>query len=164
MATNRFTLAEPITPVEAAPTASGRALEEFLILLEANLTKTPTLLKFVQEGRFIPSTVFTTSVISLCTDALDGSVDLTSDCLILSDLIRLYSFNFFGDTTKVYQIFKSILNANRTAGGNRQPLYKSAVDDFYFQDAEQLNTFLNDNELLLVIYIVSLVTLIVSED
>lgn len=141
-------------------TSESRTLEEFLILIHSHLDKVPTLTAYVENSNLIPSTVFTSAVISKTAEALNGSVDLTSDCLIMSDLLRLYSSNFYGNIETFIAVITDIIKSGRTASGNAQPIYRSAVEDFYFQDIGQLSTFINDNELLVVIYVVTLISFI----
>lgn len=155
---------ESMTFTNTAHTSVSRELEELLLLLHEHFSKVPTLVKFVKERSLIPSTLFTSASISACVEALDGSVDLTSDCIIFSDLTRLYSFNYFSDTEGFYSIIRNILMSGRTLSNNKQPLYKSATNDFYFSDSEQLRNFLLDNELLIVIYVVSMIEMILGED
>lgn len=148
---------------EAITTTNTRDLEEFLILIQAHLSSVPALTSYVKNANIVPSMAFTGATISKTVEALNGSVDLTSDCIILSDLLKVYSYNFFNDAYKVLQLVCNIIRSGRTYSSGAKPLYKTAIDDFYFEDSNQLAEFLNNNELLVVVYIVSLINFIFTE-
>jgi len=134
--------------------------DNILALLEQQKDNFHALAEFVKSKDIKPSRIFLPQTLKVLDAEFSVREDLILDCIDYLDVIKIYSISVYGDSESYLEEIKRTIVENRTANSNATILAQDALDDFMFTSKEEATTFLNNNKLLIALYLYSLVNLI----
>lgn len=140
----------------------GLAFEEILILLDAQKDKFNTIVNLIESKSIVPGTVFTSYSIKEISTFINENTILAVECLNVLDILRLYSFNYYGNSSIVIDSIVDTIVSNRTSSHEAKVLYKDFSSEFYFDSRENFIEFIRNNSLFISIYMVSVVLFLLS--
>lgn len=130
-----------------------------LTLLEQQYENFPALHKLMQTRALTPSVVFLPQSLKALDTDLSQNQDLVLDCLTYLDMVRIYSLVVYGDCESFLASVVRVIVSGRTAANHQLIIAKDALDDFLFTSEDETVQFLQNNQLIVAIYLFSLVKL-----
>lgn len=122
-----------------------------------------SLKSFIISRDIRPSTIFLPQTIKQIDSELSLRTDLLLECFDFLDIVKIYSLLLYSDERYfINKVIKLIVDT-RTVNNINFTVGKESVDDFIFKSKEEANDFLENNKLLLSIYLSSLLLLIFFE-
>lgn len=163
--TNRFDTPGTRRPVvkrdsnsTAQPTSSSDR-EKMLVFLNDRATSFPFLDSFVKTKYITPGVFFLPQTLKVVDNDLSYNQELISDALGYLDIVKIYSAIVYGDLEHFSNEVIKTAVSNRVIGDSSLTLANAAVDDYTFTSQSAAVEFLNNNPLVLSIYIYALVQL-----
>jgi len=131
-----------------------------LLLLQQQTENFPELSAFVKGKDIKPSVLFLPQTLKLIDNEFDFRNNLVYECLDYLDIVKFYSMTIYGDPESFLSNIKNLIVENRTVNNSSHVLSRTSLDDLTFKSKEEALEFLDNNKLLLSIYLFSLVSLI----
>lgn len=138
--------------------------ENIIALLATQKDNHIHLAEFVKSKSMKPAMVFLPQTMKMVDAELSNKEDLIMDCINFLDAIKIYSLSVYGDSECYLERIKHFLVENRTVNSINHSLAKDALDDFIFAKREDTMSFLDNNKLLLAIYVYSLINFILYSE
>lgn len=134
--------------------------DDILTLLEQQRENFSQLHSLVKSKDIKPAVVFLPQTLKLLDQELTSKSDLILDCLNYLDVVKIYSISVYGDPDTYLNSIMKVIVKNRSVINLNYSIAKDAVDDFIFAKSEEAHEFLENNKLLLAIYLYSLIEFI----
>lgn len=131
-----------------------------LLLLQQQTENFPELSTFVKSKDIKPSVLFLPQTLKMIDSEFDYRTNLVYECLDYIDIVKFYSMTIYGDPESFLTNVKNLIVENRTVNNSSHVLSRNSLDDLTFKSKEEALEFLDNNKLLLSIYLFSLVSLI----
>lgn len=131
-----------------------------LLLLQQQAENFSELSAFVRTKDIKPSILFLPQTLKLIDNEFDFRSNLVYECLDYIDIVKFYSMTIYGDPESFLNNVKKLIVENRTVNNSNHVLSRNTLDDLTFKSKEEALEFLDNNKLLLSIYLFSLVSLI----
>jgi hypothetical protein len=160
---NRFgNTSSKASPLPVATTEELPVNElDMLSLLDQQKENFPALLGYVQAKNMTPALVFLPQTLKQIDAEFNINNQLLYECLSYIDVVKTYSLVVYRDADFFTDRMMNLLVDNRTVDSLNNCLSREIIDDFLFNKKEEALEFLNNNKVVLAIYIYSLVYLIV---
>jgi len=134
--------------------------DTMLALLETQRENFYSLAEFIKTRDLRPSRIFLPQTLKMIDAEFNAREDLISDCIDYLDVVKIYSITIYGDGESFLEEIKQNIINNRTVSDYNGVLSKEILDDFIFNSKEEAKHFLDNNKLLVALYLYSLVNLI----
>lgn len=165
MLNNRFSMQEEktgpyIAPVFSENKAPVQGALEALTLLEQQIDNFDSLQAFITTYNITPGMIFLPQTLQIIDKEIASDSSFIVEALSFLDVVNTYSFFIFGDSQRIVSTLGSSAVTNRSASGLEGVLSGESLDDFIFSSLNDGVKFLENNKVLISIYIFSLVSLI----
>lgn len=144
--------------------STGLNLSELLVYLNEYHDEFPGLKNLVHKRNLRPSVILLPSVLKQLDEDLENNVNILYEAIDYMELIKFYSVFLFNDSEIVFGKIKDYVINNRIAKNPNYVLAKSRLDDFYFVNYEEANALLENNKIIIAIYIFTMVTFILNKE
>jgi len=138
--------------------------DNIILLLYQQSDNFIALKSFVIINNITPSVVFLPQTLKLIDSEFSNKLNLVTDCLNYLDVVRLFSLTIHDDADYYLDNINHLLIENRTIEDIRHTLANKTLDDFIFNHKEEATVFLNNNKLLVAIYLFSLIHFVMYSD
>lgn len=138
-------------------------LSELLVYLNQYHDDFPGLKSLVYKRNLRPSVILLPSVLKQLDEDLENNVNILYEAIDYMELIKFYSVFLFNDSEIVFGKIKDYVINNRIAKNPNYILAKNRLDDFYFVNYEEANALLDNNKIIIAIYIFTIVTFILNK-
>lgn len=133
---------------------------DMLSLLQEQLNNFPALNTYISSKKLYPSSIFLPQVLKSIDNELKLHEQLIFEAISFLDIVKTFSFIIYNNPEHFTTNIVNIIASNRTLDDANSCLAIEAYDDFLFTKKEEVCEFLNNNKLILSIYILSLISLI----
>lgn len=134
--------------------------ESMLVMLNVQKDNFPLLSGLLKTKFGNPGSIFLPQNLQMLDDEVNVKEDVVIECMAYLDVVKNYSIGIYGDSeTYINQIVQSIVTS-RTVFDLNKVLGKNVVQDYLYSDKKSFYEFLNNNKILIAIYIFSLVNFI----
>lgn len=138
--------------------------ENIIALLNTQKENHPHLRDFITGKHITPAMVFLPQTMKQIDAEFSSREDLILDCINFLDAIKIYSLSVYGDGESYLDRIKQFVVENRTVNSIGHTLAKESLDDFIFNKKEDALAFLDNNKLLLAIYVYALINFILYSE
>ena len=136
---------------------------EILTLINQQRDNFISLTNFINSKNITPSLVFLPQTLKQIDAELTHNQELLLDCLSFLDIVKTFSLVVYGDIDTFTMNIMNIIVDNRICVSHPHCLASDAVDDFLFKDQKEALGFIDNNKLVLSVYIFSLISVIFYE-
>lgn len=134
---------------------------DILSMLEQQLDNFPTIKNLVSSKDLCPGNIFLPQTLKLIEQELTFKEEIIVELITFLDIINNYSFIVYGDNTVFLDnIIDNIVFSRTVSNSIKNLLAKDSLDDYIFSTREDAIIFINDNKLILGIYIYSLLYIV----
>ena len=142
----------------AQPTLSSDR-EKMLVFLDDRASSFPFLDSFVKSKYITPGVFFLPQTLKVIDNELSYNQELVPQTLDYIDMVKVYSSIVYGDAEHFTNELIKIAASNRVIGNPTLMLATDALDDYTFTSQQAAVEFLQNNPMVLSIYVYTLVQL-----
>lgn len=132
-------------------------VENILILLEQQNDNFPIIATFIKKKGLTPAVLFLPQTLKDISEEFTYHSDLIIECFNYLDIVKIYSLTIYDDPEYFTNNIISIIIDNRNIEDIKLIINTEAVDDFLFSSKENTKKFIQNNKILLSLYIFSLI-------
>lgn len=138
--------------------------EQIIPLLATQRENFGALRGFLKDKSLRPASIFLPQTLKQIDTAFTNNGELVLDCINFLDAIKIYSIAVYGDSESYLERIKHFIVENRTVNSTGSVLARDALDDYTFESKDAAIIFLENNKLLLAIYVYSLINFILYSE
>lgn len=138
--------------------------DSIVVFLLQQMDNFPALKHFIISKHIRPSTLFLPQVLSDIDAILSTQEEIVLECLDFLDIVKFYSLITYGDSEWFINSIKNYVIENRVVDNFSLTLASEALNDFIINNKEDANALIENNKLLLSIYLFCLLVLITFEN
>lgn len=140
--------------------------DNIIALLATQKDNLPALREFIKTKGLKPATIFLPQTLKMLDGEFSGGGQdpLIHDCINFLDAIKIYSLSVYGDSETYLNRIENFIVENRTVNNIRHTLSGEALDDFMFAKKEDTIAFLQNNKLIVSMYVYALINFILYSE